>query len=96
MSGSHDPKDRKVVFDDENPEWTEADFARAEGPESLPSEVLAAFPKTRRRGPQKTPTKRAVSLRLSGEVVDHFKASGPGWQRRIDDALKKAIARKMA
>jgi uncharacterized protein (DUF4415 family) len=96
MSASREPKNRKAVVDNENPEWTEADFARAKGPESLPPEVLAAFPKTRVRGPQKTPTKRAVSLRLSGEVVDHFKAGGPGWQTRIDKALKKAIARKMA
>lgn len=96
MSASREPKGGKVVVDDENPEWTEADFARAKGPEFLPPEVLAAFPKTRVRGPQKTPTKRAVSLRLSREVVDHFKASGPGWQTRIDNALKKAIARKMA
>ena len=96
MSGKRKPEADKVVFDDENPEWTEADFARARGPESLPREVLAAFPRTRARGPQKAPTKRAVSLRLSGEVVDHFKAAGPGWQRRIDDALKQAISRKIA
>lgn len=94
MSAKPDPKDRKVVIDDENPEWTDADFARARGPESLSPEVLAAFPRTRRRGAQKAPTKRPVSLRLSREVVDHFKASGPGWQTRIDDALKKAIAGK--
>ena len=96
MSRKTDRKTDEVVFDDENPEWTEADFARARPAEELPPEVLAAFPKTRVRGPQKTPTKRAVSLRLSGEVVDHFKAGGPGWQTRIDKALKKAIARKMA
>jgi len=86
-------KGDKVVFDEENPEWTEADFARAKGPEALPPEVRAAFPRT--RGPQKAPTKRAVSLRLSREVVDHFKASGPGWQTRIDDALRQAISRKI-
>ena len=36
--------------DPENPEWTRKDFARAVGPESLPAEVLTAFPKTRRKG----------------------------------------------
>ena len=25
------------------------------------------------------------------EVVERFKASGPGWQSRIDDVLKKAV-----
>jgi len=84
MSGEHD----------ENPEWTEDDFARAQPASELPPEVLAAFPRTRARGPQRAPTKRAVSLRLSREVVDHFKAAGPGWQTRIDEVLKKAIASK--
>jgi uncharacterized protein (DUF4415 family) len=44
-----------------------------------------------KRGPQKAPTKKLVSLRLSPEVVDHFKAGGPGWQTRIDETLVKAI-----
>jgi uncharacterized protein (DUF4415 family) len=47
-----------------------------------------------KRGPQKAPTKRLVSLRLSQEVVDHYKSQGPGWQTRIDEALKKSIALK--
>jgi uncharacterized protein (DUF4415 family) len=47
-----------------------------------------------RRGPQKAPTKRLISLRLSQEVVDHYKSLGPGWQTRIDEALKKTIAPK--
>lgn len=87
-----------VVFDDDNPEWTEEDFARALGPEHLPPEVLAHFPTTlaRVRGLQKAATKKPVSLRLSAEVVDHFRAGGPGWQTRIDQALKDVIARKIA
>ena len=32
--------------DPENPEWTDADFARAKAPATLPDHVLAAFPKT--------------------------------------------------
>jgi uncharacterized protein (DUF4415 family) len=38
----------------------------------------------------KQPTKVAVSLRLTREVVERFKADGPGWQSRMDQALKKA------
>ena len=59
----------------------------------LPPEILAFFPKTlaKLRGPQKGPTKVPVSLRLSREVVDHYKATGDGWQTRIDDALKDLI-----
>ena len=44
-----------------------------------------------RRGPQKTPRKIPLSLRLSPEVVKHFRSKGPGWQTRIDEALKKIV-----
>jgi uncharacterized protein (DUF4415 family) len=47
-----------------------------------------------KRGPQKAPTKKLVSLRLSPEVIEHFKAGGPGWQTRIDSALVKAIKKR--
>ena len=39
------------------------------------------------RGRQKAPKKVPVSLRLSPDVVEHFKATGAGWQGRIDAAL---------
>ena len=92
-------KQPPVVFDDDNPEWTKEDFARAtKWPAGVrlkdlePGELARIVGK---RGPQKTPTKVAVSIRLSPEVVKHFKAKGPGWQSRIDDALLK-IAKKKA
>ncbi|RZJ93643.1 MAG: hypothetical protein EON88_14325 [Brevundimonas sp.] len=84
--------DRDVdLTDPDNPEWTAADFARALGPESLSAAELAAFPKTRIRGPQKTPTKRPVSLRLDADVLERYRATGPGWQGRMNDALRKAL-----
>ena len=44
-----------------------------------------------RRGgrPKKTDPKEAVSLRLDPDVVAHFRAGGPGWQSRINAALRK-------
>jgi uncharacterized protein (DUF4415 family) len=39
------------------------------------------------RGPQKKPTKVLVTMRFSREVLDHFKASGDGWQTRINEIL---------
>lgn len=41
------------------------------------------------RPPIKNPRK-AVSLRLEPEVLEKFRATGPGWQRRINDILKAA------
>ena len=43
------------------------------------------------RGPQKAPTKERVALRLFREVVDCFRATGTGWQTRIDGELVKVV-----
>ena len=42
------------------------------------------------RGPQKSPTKQQVTLRLDRDVVERFRATGEGWQRRINAALRRA------
>jgi len=41
------------------------------------------------RGPQKAPTKELISIRLAREVVESFRATGDGWQGRVDHALKE-------
>lgn len=80
------------VVDDENPEWSESDFRTAKPADQvLPSEILAQFRKS--RGAQRATKKIPVSLRLSPDVVAHFKATGPGWQTRIDETLKRVIAK---
>ncbi|WP_260927399.1 BrnA antitoxin family protein [Novosphingobium sp. 9] len=73
------------MIDDENPEWTEADFARAKLVSKHPvlSKVF--------RGAQKAPTKQAVSIRLDADVVEALRASGPGWQGRVNDMLRAAV-----
>jgi uncharacterized protein (DUF4415 family) len=48
----------------------------------------------RRGRPPKARPKEAVKLRLSGEVLDHFRAGGPGWQTRINATLERAVARE--
>ena len=37
--------------------------------------------------------KEMVSVRLDRDVLDHFQKDGPGWQDRINDALRKAIGK---
>ena len=44
------------------------------------------------RGPQKAPTKQQVTLRLDRDVLERFRSTGPGWQRRINDVLREAKA----
>ncbi len=40
--------------------------------------------------PRKADPKKSVHLRLSQDVLTHFRKSGPGWQTRIDETLRKA------
>jgi uncharacterized protein (DUF4415 family) len=78
----------------DNPEWTAEDLSNARPL----SEVLAPelFEKLKRRqgerGPQKRPTKALVSLRLDRDIIEKFKSDGPGWQSRVNDALRKSLA----
>ncbi len=41
------------------------------------------------RGPQHSPTKERITIRLSPEVVSRFRATGQGWQTRVDAALQE-------
>ena len=76
--------------DAENPEWTGEEM-RAARPllEVLPNEVVEAIRRYRgQRGPQKAPTKEMVSLRVDRDVVAAYRATGPGWQARANEALR--------
>ena len=72
----------------DSPELTEADFARARPATEAFPELVESMRK--KRGPQKSPTKQLVSIRLDRRVIEHYKAAGDGWQTRINDALLKA------
>ncbi|MGC7402403.1 BrnA antitoxin family protein [Pandoraea pneumonica] len=82
--------------DSQNPEWTKKDFAKARPASEVLPEVVgedAAQKLLRRRGrPKADVTKERINIRLSPEVVDYFRASGSGWQTRIDAALRQFIA----
>lgn len=38
--------------------------------------------------------KEMVSLRIDRDILDHFQEDGPGWQDRINDALRRVIEKK--
>jgi uncharacterized protein (DUF4415 family) len=83
---------RKDWDDVDSPELSDDQIAKARPF----AQALPGFAATirRGRGPNKAPTKKLVSLRLSPDVLDHFRAKGPGWQSKIDDALRKAAGLK--
>jgi uncharacterized protein (DUF4415 family) len=68
---------RGVRPDAENPEWTPADFRRA-----MPFMDAVIASGTLRKIP--------VLLRVDPDVLARFRASGPGWQTRMNAALRKA------
>ena len=76
--------------DAENPEWT-AEEIRSARPliDVLPKATAAAVGRYRgQRGPQRTPTKEHISLRVDRDIAAAFRASGRGWQTRVNDALR--------
>lgn len=70
----------------DNPEWTEEDLRNARPfAEALP-ELAASIAEARKRGPAKT--KEAISIRLDQDLVAKLRATGPGWQSRVNDVLR--------
>lgn len=81
----------------ESPELTDEEIASLRpASEALPPRLYAALVGRKRgqRGPQKTPTKELISLRLDRDTLQAFRAKGPGWQGRINDVLRAAILRE--
>ena len=72
----------------DNPELTAKDIANAVPFAQMFPELAATI---RARGPQIAPTKVSTTLRLSPEVLAHFRATGKGWQARIDQVLKEWV-----
>ena len=76
----------------EKKQWDNAVFVNGGGYNAVRAAV-AEKRKPGERGPQRSPTKQLVSVRYSPEVLSYFKASGAGWQTRMDEALKQWISK---
>jgi uncharacterized protein (DUF4415 family) len=70
---------------DDAPELTADYFRRAD--------VYVGEKLVRRGRPPSARPKQAVKLRLSPDVLEHFRAGGDGWQTRINETLVKAVER---
>ncbi len=77
--------------DDDLPEWTDEQFARAEF--SIAGKVLrpAGGTLTKTGRPALENPKKQVTLRLDPDVIEKFRATGKGWQSRINAELRKAL-----
>lgn len=84
-------KPKPEMIDAENPEWTEEDFATAVPFSELPDSLRTVLA-SRRRGPQKAPTKQQVSLRLSADVIAYFKEGEVAGKRALIRCLRNTSA----
>jgi uncharacterized protein (DUF4415 family) len=81
--------------DRENPVWTKETFLRArKAREVLPKifgkQVAAKMLKPRGR-PKTGNARTSISLRLPQDTLARWKATGPGWQTRMAETLRKAV-----
>lgn len=83
-----------ITADPDSPEWIRADFARAEPAAKVlarlfGTEGAAEMLKRRRGRPISANPKAHVNIRLDADVVEQFRATGRGWQTRLNAALKE-------
>jgi uncharacterized protein (DUF4415 family) len=89
-----------VVPDDPKVEQMKSPFDRPRRTGDARSSAEAAF-KAATTKPLEGPSKilsapgarETVSLRIDKDVLEHFQEDGPGWQERINDALRKAAGK---
>lgn len=62
--------------------------AARDDPDALPVDSLM---RKKRGRPFAETTKTKVSIRLSPEVLEALRATGKGWQTRVDDVLRKEL-----
>jgi uncharacterized protein (DUF4415 family) len=78
-------KARRVVDPDDAPELDDAFFERATFREG---DVIV-----KRGRPKADVTKVAIKLRVDPDVIERYRASGPGWQTKMNDALRRGAPR---
>jgi uncharacterized protein (DUF4415 family) len=85
---------RKPLTDEDGEvrEITPGDVALFKPFSTLPKAEQKMLLNLRRRGPQKTPKKIPISIRLSSDVAEGLRATGNGWQVRADEALRSWLA----
>lgn len=92
-------KKRIVLDEDDAPELTDEILKRLRPAREVLPEIFGQAiaddllkRKPGQRGKQKAPTKKGVYIRLDADILRHFKSTGPGWQSRINNFLKAAVA----
>lgn len=85
-------KPDRFMIDNENPEWTEAAFAEAKPFKELHPELHTSWKNKSGRPPVETP-KVHIGFRLAADVVEGVKATGKGYNARVEKVLREALAK---
>jgi uncharacterized protein (DUF4415 family) len=75
----------------DNPEITREEMSRAQSFAEVFPDLAESI--RRVRGKQKAPTKQLISIRLDRDVIETFRATGDGWQARMNAALRAQAAK---
>ena len=90
----------RIAADPDNPESTDDELAQAKPmAEALPelhAALMAEIAKRKAGRPKAAVTKQTIAIRLDPDVLEAFKATGPGWQTRMNEALREWIERQRA
>ncbi|WP_019905631.1 BrnA antitoxin family protein [Methylobacterium sp. 77] len=83
---------RGIAADPDNPEITPSEFARMRPmADAMPPALYEALTKAGRGRPKSGGAKVLLTLRIDPHVVDAYKATGTGWQTRMNDALARSV-----
>ena len=78
-----------IAGDPDAPEATDEELAGARPFAEVFPDLMESIARNRGR-PAIDKPRQQISLRLEPDVIAKFKATGKGWQSRINDVLKKA------
>jgi uncharacterized protein (DUF4415 family) len=85
--------------DEDNPEWTTEDFARARPaaevlPEFIGEKATQELMRRSRGRPQKADKKVNQTLRMDADVLEAYRQEGKGWQTRINEVLRQHMPQR--
>ena len=89
----------QIAADPDNPESTDEELAQARPmSEALPGLHAALMAEIKRKGgrPKAENPKQTIAIRLDPDVLAAFRATGPGWQTRMNEVLRAWIEKNRA
>jgi uncharacterized protein (DUF4415 family) len=86
--------DADIIHDDDSPATTEADWGQA----FVSHSAIELHTEVARKAcaANKKPRKQQVAVRYDADVLAAFRATGKGWQTRMNDALKEWLSEHKA